>query len=40
MGHSEKPITIAQNYARVFKSMPNPLKDSEAKNMYVYKQYY
>jgi hypothetical protein len=26
MGHSNKPITIAQNYAMVFKSFPYPLK--------------
>jgi hypothetical protein len=26
MGHSEKPITIAQNYATVFKSLPYRLK--------------
>ncbi len=26
MGHSEKPITIEQNYATVFKSLPYPLK--------------
>ncbi len=26
MGNSEKPITIAQNYAMVFKSLPYPLK--------------
>jgi hypothetical protein len=26
MGHSEKPVTKAQNYAPVFKSLPYPLK--------------
>ncbi len=41
IGHSEKPITIALNYATVFNSLPYPLKGQWCpKKVYVYKQYY
>jgi hypothetical protein len=36
IGHSAKPITIPQNNTTVFKSLPYPLRDSDAKKcMYI-----
>ncbi len=32
--YGPKPIIIAQKYTAVFKSLPNPLRDSDAKKVY------